>query len=155
MNRKFKSKNNNKKQKSPKELEEERNLAKKVLNVNEEPNAFEREIIANLSGMMQDTYENRIQVVEAMMTRLNIPHKDITTRRSNRLQKKKAEVDLDDLPLLEMRRLTVDTGPVQQQENEQQVNAKETMGLGEETEETEPAGAAGGNEVLKVRFDDE
>jgi hypothetical protein len=118
-------------------------MAQKFLNVDEQPNAFEKEVMASLSGMMSDTYENRIQVVEAMMTRLNIPHEDITTRKSNRLQQKKAEINLYNLSLLEMRRLTA------------QDNDHRTVGLGDEEKQIEQDGAAGGDEILKVSFEDE
>ena len=136
------------KQKSPRELEAERNVAKTFLGEHEQPSRFEKEIMACLPNLMSDTYENRIQVVEEMMNRLNIPHEDISTRKSNRLQQKKAEINLENLPLLEMKRLTVNTGPAQE-------NDHQTVGLGDEEKQIDQDGAVGGDDILKVSFEDE
>ena len=109
---------------------------------------FEKEIMACLPNLMSDTYENRIQVVEEMMNRLNIPHEDISTRKSDRLQNKEAEINLEKLPLLEKKRLEINTGPDLKIDQHKE-------GLENEEKQPEQDGAVGGGGILKVNFEDD
>jgi hypothetical protein len=124
-------------QKSPAELEQERELEKLVLGDHGIQNKFEREIMNFLPGLVNETYENRITVMERMMLHLNIPHEDISTRQSNRLKKQEATINIENLPRLERKRLEIDTGP-------ELVNDQQT----EDVENEDHNGAKGAEEII-------